>query len=140
MKMCMEVVAETVVMWNMKVYGHNKIIPIVVPFVLDSSSFDFAATVVAGGNYYPFDSCAQALLFMLTNSPRPLVYIHTCSVIILMCLQGESNLNFILFMLGTLNLNVPGIIELKKFRLPIFNPPTEVNKIFYYWHLLYYFM
>lgn len=81
MKMCMEVVAETVVMWNMKVYGRNKIIPIVVPFVLDSSSFDFAATVVAaGGNYYPFDSCAQALLFMLTNPPRPLVFIHAVSL------------------------------------------------------------
>ena len=80
MKMCMEVVAETVVMWNLKVYG-NKIIPIVVTFVLDSSSFDFAGTVVAaGGNYYPFDSYAQALLFMLTNSPRPLIFIHAVSL------------------------------------------------------------
>lgn len=39
----------------------------------DFDCFDVVAAATSGGSYYPFDTFIQAVLFMLINSPRPLV-------------------------------------------------------------------
>uniref|UniRef100_A0A1X7TBH4 Uncharacterized protein n=1 Tax=Amphimedon queenslandica TaxID=400682 RepID=A0A1X7TBH4_AMPQE len=70
----------------------------------DFDCFDVhvVAAATSGGSYYSFDTFIQAVLFMLINCPSPL----------------------------TLNLDVriPGLVELKNFKLPLFEPPREEDE------------
>lgn len=49
---------------------------------------------------------------------------HYCYNILV---QGEANLKFIFFTMRQLDSSVPSISKMKKFSLPGFTPPTEVN-------------
>ena len=96
---------------------------------------DVSLTDVEADSYYPFPSKLFALLYLLFQSPHPLVR-HTMIVTITYTLhthsfsffQGESNLTFVLHILkqSAPASCPPTLSALKKFVLPDNIPPVKV--------------
>lgn len=81
-------------------------------------------------NFSPFSSIAEAFLFILLHSPRPIVsYINNRHIhdylYYYFLYKGENNVGFIIYMLSRL---LPGvrIPSLKKFKLPGYIAPSRV--------------
>ena len=85
---------------------------------MDSQEDDFA----------PFTSKVHALTFMLLHSPRPIVSHMVCGryVLLIVCLQGERNLKFMMFILKQYDPTIASLDVLKRFSLPGFVNPFEV--------------
>ena len=82
---------------------------------------------VVRSDYSPFPSKLFFLLYVLVNSPHPLVSIVKESNAPVLLLQGESNLTFVFSILKNTNIVVPSLSTIKRFQLPTFTPPERVR-------------
>lgn len=77
-------------------------------------------------NYHPFPSMMHALLFMLVNSPRPIVSNVNGHIACTNLIYCETNLRFILFICKKCDPSLPSLDVIKRFVLPAFIPPKKV--------------
>ena len=80
-------------------------------------------------SYYPFKSKEELMLYVLINSPIPIVS-HCCVYIVihLICaLQAEKVLDYFFHFMKEVNPFLPSLAQVKSIDLPGYNPPSKVS-------------
>ena len=95
-------------------------------------------------DYYPFSSSESALLYILLNSPRPVVstqlarlyigvyknymmYTSTSRMSSPVTLQSERILKYFFHVLKQINPFIPSFTQVKSIVLPGYTPPSKVS-------------